>query len=486
MKRYALTIVLVLALVVPLAACAQPAPAEPTTAAVEAPEPTKAAVEPPEPTAGPSAAAPVNIVFWHDQQDDSFRGKLLKEMCDRFHQEHPNITVEPVFVGNYDDLYTKSMAAIQAGNPPDLAVAYESYIAEFMAADAVVPLDPYINDPEIGLTEEDRTDIFPGYWETNVFPEFGGQMLSFPFTKSALAMYYNMTALREAGINEVPKTWDEFEAACQAVSRGNVVGLAWHESASTFDGFLYSRGVDQLNESQTEAIFNGPEGVEALELLLRLEEAGASLKPEGNYADQAMFAQGNAVFTFGSTSDTLYYATASGEAGSIFEWGATMSLLSMPAWRGRMASAGSTFEWGATMIPQADASRPPRTVMYGANICIFKTDEAKQRAAWQFIKWFTDTEQTAEWGTQSGYTPIRESAMKQLEESGWLDDNPVIKQVYETVIPYSYPEPNVRGEQEIRTFIEDAWTSALSGLQTPQEALDEAVAKANEALASKQ
>lgn len=467
MKRYTLPLVLVLALVLPLvAACAQPTatPVPPTKApaqATKAPEATKVA-EPTKPaaTAAPQAQEPVKIVFWHVQQDDSFRGKKLKEMCDAFHAKYPNITVEPVFAGSYDDLYKKSMAAVQAGNPPDLAVAYESYIAEFMKANAVIPLEPYINDPQIGLTKTDKDDIFPGYWDTNIFPEFGGKMLSFPFTKSAEAMYYNLTLLKQNGINSVPKTWAEFEAACKAVAKGDVKGYAWYESASTFDAYLYSRGVKQLTEDQTKAIFNGPEGVESLDLLVRLGKANAALKPEGSYADQAMFAQGKVAFTFGSTSGTSYYADA-------------------------IKKAGTTFEWGAALPPQADASKAPRTVMYGANVCIFKTTEAKQRAAWQFIKWFTDTDQTADWGSTSGYTPIRKSAMKKLEDSGYMAKNPVVKQVYNDIVAYSYPEPNVRGEQEIRTIIQNAWTAALTGVKTPKQALDEAVTKANEALASK-
>lgn len=468
MKRSILLLALAAALVLPLVlGCAAPTPTPAPTAApakaTEAPKPTTAPTAAPKPTTAPTVAPkpaePVKIVFWHVQQDDSFRGKKLKEMCDAFNKANPGIIVEPVFVGNYDDLYKKSMAAIQAGNPPDMAVAYESYIAEFMKANAVIPLEPYIDDPVIGLKPADKEDIFPGYWQTNIFPEFGNKMLSFPFTKSALAMYYNKTLLKQAGINQVPKTWDEFEAACKAVTKGDVKGLAWYESASTFDGFLYSRGVKQLDDAQQKAIFNGPEAIEALDLLIRLGKAGAAFKPEGNYADQALFAQGKVAFTFGSTSGTSYYIDA-------------------------IKKAGSTFEWGCTIIPQKDPKKPA-TVMYGANVCIFKTTDAKQRAAWQFIKWFTDTDQTADWGTTSGYTPIRKSAMKKLADSGWLDKNPVIKEVYDTVIPYSYPEPNVRGEQEIRKIIEDAWTAALTGVKSPKAALDEAVAEANKALAAK-
>jgi ABC-type glycerol-3-phosphate transport system substrate-binding protein len=191
-------------------------------------------------------------------------------------------------------------------------------------------------------------------------------------------------------------------------------------------------------------------------MMLRLIESGGAWKPEGSYADQASFGAGEAAFTMSSTSGTYYYGEAIKDSGDVVK------------------------EWGQTIIPQSDPNNP-QTVMYGASICIFKTTEAKQRAAWLFIKWFTDTAQTAKWGSQSGYMPVRASAAAMLDE--YFADNPVAKEQFETIVPYGKPEPNVRGEQEVRDFIYDAMIAAFSGIATPQEALDEAVELANEALA---
>jgi ABC-type glycerol-3-phosphate transport system substrate-binding protein len=433
-----------------------PVPAPTKAAATAAPTAVPATATPVPPTKAPE---PVTVTFWHTQQDDSFRGKLLKDMADRFHAKNPTITVNPVFVGTYDDLYKKSMAAISAGNPPDMGTAYESYIAEFMKANVVIPLEPLIEDKGIGLTAADKDDIFPGYWSTNLFPEFGNKMLSFPFTKSALGMYYNLTLLKGAGLSAAPKTWDEFETVCKAVTKDAVKGLAFYEDCSTFNAFLYSRGATELTDDQTKAIFNSQQGIDSLDLLVRLQKAGAAYKPEGNYADQADFGKGVVAFNFASTSGTSYYADA-------------------------IKKSNQSFEWGCTVPPQKDPTKP-RTVMYGANVCIFKSNDARQRAAWQYVKWFTDTDQTAEWGSVSGYTPIRKTAMKKLQDSGYMDKNPVVKEVYNVIAPNSYPEPNVRGQQEIRDIVKNAWVSVTTGVSTPKAALDDAVVKANEALASK-
>jgi len=157
----------------------------------------------------------------------------------------------------------------------------------------------------------------------------------------------------------------------------------------------------------------------------------------------------------GSTSGTYYYATAIKDGG------------------------GNVKEWGQANMPQSDPNKPA-TVLYGGSFCIFKTTDVKQKAAWLLLKFFTSTEQTAKWGSQSGYMPVRASAAALLKD--YFAKNPVPKEQFEKIVPYGLPEPNVRGEQAIRTLIQDAMTAAFEGVKTPKEALDEAVAKANEEL----
>jgi maltose-binding protein MalE len=72
--------------------------------------------------------------------------------------------------------------------------------------------------------------------------------------------------------------------------------------------------------------------------------------------------------------------------------------------------------------------------------------------------------------------------MPEMQEA-WKRD-PQGKQAFE-VIKYAIPEPNVRGWQDVRTYLEEALQSVVTGTDTPQSALDKAAEKANKALASK-
>ncbi|MEN6478993.1 MAG: extracellular solute-binding protein [Anaerolineales bacterium] len=400
---------------------------------------------------------PVNLIFWHNQAPDSFRGKLLDQIIADFEAKYPEIHVIATYQGDYTELYKKLVAAISAGNTPDLAVSYPSMVSDYLKAGVVQELDPYIEDPDIGLTTEDMSDIYPGYLAEGRFPAYDNKYYTFPFAKSAEGMWYNLDLLKQVGYDAPPKTWEEFEEMCLAVhDQTGKIGYAYYENASTFDAWLYSRGVSRVNEDQTEAIFNSPEAVEQLAMMKRLIDAGAAVKPEGSYADQAEFAKGNVAFTFGSTSGTYYYQQAIQESGNLVK------------------------EYGHTLPPQADPENPG-TVLYGGSLVMFKTTENQQKAAWLFMKFFASTEQTAKWGSISGYMPVRASASALLKD--YFAENPIVKQQVEEIMPAARPGPSVAGEQEMRTYVEEAMTKVFEGIADPQTALDEAVRLSNEALA---
>ena len=121
--------------------------------------------------------------------------------------------------------------------------------------------------------------------------------------------------------------------------------------------------------------------------------------------------------------------------------------------------------------------------MYGGSFAVFKTTDAKQKAAWLFLKFFTEHCADRQVGQQVGLHAGARLGGRH-DERTTLPRSPIAKEQFDTIVPYGYPEPSVRGEQEIRTFIEEAMTAAFEGVMTPKEALDEAVKKANEALAN--
>jgi len=326
----------------------------------------------------------------------------------------------------------------------------------------VVPLDPYLSDPDLGLTEEDLADIYQGYLEAGRFPGFGGRMLAFPFVQNAIGMWVNDSLLSQAGWDRVPATWTEFEQACFDVAgQTGVRCYPFVESVSTFNAWLYSRGGRQLDESGRQAAFNGPAGVESLDLLRRLIDAGLAWRPEEPYGDYVAFANGQAAFTFSSTGNSQLY---------------------LDAYDGALRNGVPPFEWHQALIPQNEPESPA-TVLYGASFFIVQSDPEHQEVAWRLIRWFTDVDQTARWSAGLETMPVRASALAVMTDT--LEAYPFFRTQVEEILPYGRPEPALALELEVRDILYTAILSVTQGYSGTQEALDWAARDVNTLLGSR-
>jgi len=278
--------------------------------------------------------------------------------------------------------------------------------------------------------------------------------------QNAIGMWVNEGLLKQAGWNHVPVTWAEFEQACFDVAASTGVGCyPFVESVSTFDAWLYSRGGQQLDAAGRQAAFNGPAGVESLALLRRMIDTGLAWRPQEQYGDYVAFANGQAAFTFSSTGNSALYADA---------------------YEGALQQGAAPFRWRQALIPQADPANPA-TALYGASFFMLQRDEARHRAAWRLIRWFTDTPQSARWAADLETLPVRISALEVMTDT--LQAYPFFRAQVEEILPYARPEPAVPAELDVRDLLYTAILSVTQGFADPQTALDQTAGKANALLA---
>ena len=406
-------------------------------------------------------SGPVAITLWHTQTGSN--AKALQDAAEKFNQTNgKGITVSLQYQGTYTQLYQKTLSAIQAGALPELAVGYETFVADYEKADVCLNLDPYVQSAKNGLSKASQDDIYKTYFDTNRFPQFGNQLLSFPFTKSLLITYQNDDILKEIG-KATPKTWDEFEATARAAAKKGPdgkpsrYGWASNISASTFHGWVLSRGGKLMSDDNKTVAWDGKEGVDAVKLFDRLLKDGVSYVPKG-FDYQTDFGTAKVLFVEESSTGRPFFK----------------------------ASFKQPINWSITGLPQIDPAKA-RTVQYGANIIAFKSTPEKQLASWLFMKWFTEKEQTADWAIKSSYMPVRKSAADtDALKASWGKDDPQGKQAFD-LIGSASPESNARGQQDIRTVIEDLLTAVASGKVTDiDKAVKDAAVKANQILKDNQ
>jgi len=451
--RKVLSLLLVVAFLLPLlVGC--PAPATPAPAPTEAPP----AAPPPEPET--DAISQLNpsgqeVLFWHVSTRKHL--EILEEIVDGFNETNPyGIRVVAQYAGYYSDIYNKIIAAIAAGDTPDLAIAYANQVADYARADVIVPLDPYLESEKYGFTPEERADFFEAFLESDRQAAHDNQLMSFAHSRSMQVMYYNQDWLEEMGYDGPPENWAEFKEMCVAATdpANDKWGYAHTGGASFFASMIFSHGGDILSEDAKTVKFNEEPGIKSLQVIQDLFNSGCTYEVAERYGEQTDFANQKTLFAFGSTAGLPYY-------------------------KGSIEDAGE-FEW--SVAPPAHEIPEGVVDVYGPSAAIFKSKPERQLAAWLFFKYWAETENVTKWATAANYFPLRRSAIESPAMKEYLEGNPKYEKAF-GFLPNGRVEPNVAGWQEIRSIMGDAMKQAVEG-EDPKAILDAAAAEANAVLAN--
>ena len=403
----------------------------------------------------------IELEFWHTKTRS--QEELLNEIVAEFNATNEyNIKVNPQSIeGSYDQIFKETVAGLAVGEVPDLVVAYPSMVAEYMEAGAALDLRPYVEDKTYGLTEEEFNDIFPVYIEDNTYPAYDNKYLSWPFHKSMVVLFTNVTLLEMAGVTEMPETWNEFYDACKQVVGNTEATNCWsiHVEASDLDGFMASVGVyPQADSEKLESKMNDPKFVEWFKLVQKMAEEGLARPEAERYSGDDEMVALDAAFTTSSSSSLGFFPK--NEDGTY------------------------AIDWKLIPIPHADGVDPVSTV-YGANImAVAGDDPQRDLAKWLFIKYWTSKATVKKWvlGTDeiraSSYMPLQKSLLDDPDVQAYAAKDPRWAEIF-SQIGIGVVEPQLAGQQAVRDILEDALLRILNG-EDVQATLDDGAARGTE------
>lgn len=415
-----------------------------TAACAPAPAPTPAPAATAVPTSAP-AAAKVKLSFWYALSGAS--GKAVEALVAKFNQSHPNTQVDVVFQGSYADIAQKLTAAATAKTLPD--VAQMGGAPTMAESGVIVPVGDLVG-------KEDLADIYPGFWDYN---KFGNKIISMPFNNSMPILYYNKDLFTAAGLdpNKPPSTWDELVTAAKALTKdtngdGKIEQWGLNTDASThwhLSAMILQNGGKILSDDGKKVVYNSPEGVEALQFWGNLVNK-EKVMPSNQHA------QANADFT-------------AGKLGMEFRSSASLASVQNDA----------KFKVGIAPLPCKKSCSEP---LGGASLLIFKTTPEKQKAAWEFVQWMTNAENTVDLFIQTGYVPLRKSVSDAAALKDYYAKSPNAKVLvdaakYASAIPVFSELGN--SDEQLRKAIERVELASASA----KDALDAAAALINKNLA---
>ena len=161
-----------------------------------------------------AARAQVEIEYW--QYTFAQRVQAVDELIKKFEAANPGIKVKHTHVP-YDDFRVKIAAAIPAGQGPDVVQLFYGWLQDYLKAGLLQPLPA----SDFSAIEVER-EFFPIVQQMKV----DGKYYALPTAVRSLALFWNKTLFKEAGLdpNKPPATLDELVDYAKKLTKRNPNG----------------------------------------------------------------------------------------------------------------------------------------------------------------------------------------------------------------------------------------------------------------------
>ena len=394
------------------------------------------------------SAETVKVTIWH-----TFTGAqqaALEQFAADFNasqSEYEVIVESQAYSGFTDTVFN----AVANGVGPSIIFNYASTASDYVKDALVLDLTPYIFDEEIGMADV-YNSLPEGIREETVGFEDGG-MHALPGVTTGPVLFYNKTMFDELNL-QVPTTWEELaEVAKTITEQKGCYGFAADSLTDLMQSLMIQSGAGYIDIEKDEVLFNTPEATAWLKWYGDNVQAGYfASAPTGDYYSN----------DFNASLVACYLGSCAGEPYIVpdgFEYDVA------PMVRGINGT-----EWYPSW------NRGP---------IVFKKDDATNKGAYLFVKYFLSPEVNLEWcKAMSALSPYgtTQALPGYAEFSADLAKGLVAVQAN---LDIAGSLPSVTGSNTVRNALKEAATKVSGGAMTAEEAMAECVATCNAALQAK-
>jgi len=371
-------------------------------------------------------------------------GGALTEVVDGivadFETENPDITVNAVYSGNYDDTRVRALSALASGEPAQLAVMFSIDAYDLIEQEFIVPFD----DIE-GVDAAWLDSFYPALMANG---QIEGKTWGIPFQRSTIVAYYNKELFEAAGLDpeSPPTTWDELVSMGKALTGDGTSGLMIPSTGYPywmFQALAIQNGRELMSDDGLTTYFDDEAVVETLAFWQSLSSEHG-IMPAGTVE-----------------WGTLRQAFLEGQAAMM--WHSTGNLTAV--------KNEASFEFGVAELP---ANIQPGSPTGGGNFYVFEdTTDEERAAALKLIKFMTSPEQAAAWSIATGYMGVSPAAYETEALQAYTEEFPPAL-VARNQLENAVAEFSTFETARVRDGLNNAIQAALTGTSTPEEALSEA------------
>ncbi|WP_342599836.1 ABC transporter substrate-binding protein [Psychrobacillus sp. FSL H8-0483] len=375
-------------------------------------------------------------------------GDTMGKIVQDFNNSNEQYEIVPIIQGDYGETLQALQASLAAKKPPALAINRYPEFMKLAKNDVLLPLDENINNPE--YNKEDFLLLEQG--------KYNDAILGVPAYIASPMMYYRKDIFEKYNIDyDSLENFEQLAEAAKLIKEKEGISgwsIMWY--AEHMIDYARSAGGDIVSEDGKTVTIDSEEWIYAWDQIRKWIH-------EDKIMDTVY--GGNGWEWWYKTIDNMMNGKSAGYTGSSGDGG------------------DLDFTKVATGMQKGFKGSEPRPVATAVMFNLFKdTPKEQQQGAWEFVKYFTEAEQTAYWAVETGYIPVRDSAVDTEVYQNKLKENPYLSVPLEQaktngIAPFVDPTGG-----KIYNEIELAKDKVLIENIPAAEALKEAKIKAQEEL----
>jgi len=381
----------------------------------------------------------MHLTLWHGINPPPNRD-VFQKLVDRFNQTHPDIQVDPLYIGQADQQLPKILTAVVGNAAPDMLWFGPTITGQLVELGAIKPIEAWLDQSSV------KSEIDPSLFEAMVL---NGHTWSVPMATNNLGVFYRPSLFKEAGITQLPETWEELRQAAKQLTQdkngdrrpdqyGMLLSLGKGEwTVFTWLPFMYSAG-GELVQGKTPNLANQG-AIAALQFWQDLVKDGSTVlsAPERGYELDNFIAGRVAMQVTGP-------------------W--TLAQLQQ-----------SKVDFGVLPIP---ARENRATVVGGEHLFVMKTRPEREQAATKFLEYVVGEDFQTGWSLGTGYLPINLKARQSETYQAFVAKQPVLK-LFLAQMEWARSRPIIAGYNRLSESLGRAIEGTLLGA-SPQAALQSA------------
>ncbi len=306
-------------------------------------------------------------------------GEVATRLLGAFERENPGVRVR-VEQLPWSAAHEKLLTAFAGDATPDIAQMGNTWLPEFVALDALEPLDAAIR----GSRPIDLADYDPGILDTNVVD---GRQYGLPWYVDTRVLFYRRDLLAEAGQAAPPRDWGEWMRAMRAVKeRVGPERYALLLPLNEYEPFValwLQQGEPLLRDGGRRGNFRSPGFARTLELYLSIYDQRLAPPTAGNEVGNVWNEFARGYFSF--------YVSGPWQIGEFK----------------RRLPAGLQPAWMTAPLP--GPTGPGASIAGGASVAVFRRSPRKAEA-WRLVEFLSRPEVQRQFYRLTGDLPARRSA----------------------------------------------------------------------------